>query len=360
MTLSDAALIQAVRNGRAELFGHVYRRHYAAVQAYASQCMPDPLHAHELTSYVFTQLLQRMLAGEPFVGLRHLGCLRRQLLDSVRATAIRRREYAPLSPAFRDWVEGGCQWPWDEDVQLGIAFPRLPTATQCLLWHCVVDRDDLALTARITGLSRNAVQGKCRQAKGMLRQARTDLYLERLGRQNCAEVIKQLALRPEAPPAQEITAHLRDCPACLGVYKDLTRLDSRMEAQLPVRLLGWWPGESYLSAKATIPVPLDDPPFLARLMERGRSRTAAQPPGARRGMAATTAGGRRSCGVVPSHVRSPRTSGAVVGFLAGVVVGLGTLAACDRQGEIVPRPPQEGVSRESDNHSFVSGETMRP
>ncbi|UQA97278.1 RNA polymerase sigma factor [Streptomyces halobius] len=356
--LSDTAVIQAVRKGRAELFRHIYRRHYAAVQAYAAQCMPEPLHAHELTSYVFAQLLQRMLAGEPFVDGRHVGCLRRQLLDSVRAAAIRHREYAELSPEFRDWIAAGCQWPWDEDVQLGLAFPRLPTTTQCLIWHCVVDRDDPALTARITGLSRDALQDTYHKAKVMLRQARTDLYLERLGRPDCAEVVKQLALRPKAPLAKEITDHLDACPACLGVYKDLSELDARMEAQLPVRLLGWWPGENYLRAKAAIPVPTVDPPFLARLLERGRSGAATQHPRVHQTRAAASAGGRWSGGAAPSHAGSSRASVAVVGFLVGVATGLTALAACD-QGE-VRGPLQDGVSYPSESYPPVDGDATRP
>ncbi|MEV0375270.1 hypothetical protein AB0I10_36800 [Streptomyces sp. NPDC050636] len=340
--LSDVALIYAVRKGQVELFRYIYRRHYAAVQAYASQCVPDPLHAFELTSQVFAQLLQRMLSAEPFVELRHLGCLRRQLLDSVRSTAITRWERVPLSPEFKAWVAAGCLWPLDEDGQLPLAYLRLPTTTQCLLWHSVVDQDDPAITARVTGLTRQSVPSMCDEAKSALRQARTELYLERLGRQDCIEVIKQLALGPETPPAEESASHLRRCPACLRVYKDVSRLDARMQAQLPVRLLGWWPGEKYLLAKAAIPVPLDDPPFLARLMDQPRTRVPAQRSHARRA-AATVTGRGGSTASAPSQAPRSRATVAAIGFLVGIGVGMGTLAACTHQSE-AQRNPQNGTS----------------
>jgi hypothetical protein len=164
--------------------------------------MPGPLHAQEVTSRVFAQLLQRLVSGESFVERRHPGCLRPQLLGNVRTTAITswHRDRDALSPDFRAWVATGSRWPWGEDGQLALAYERLPATTQCLLWHSMVERDDPALTARITGLDRKAVPAGCDQAIRALRQARTDLYLERLERPDCREVIQLLALRLEVPP----------------------------------------------------------------------------------------------------------------------------------------------------------------
>ncbi|MDQ0945232.1 hypothetical protein QFZ67_006937 [Streptomyces sp. V1I1] len=347
--LSDAALIHAVRKGRVELFRHLYRRHYAAVKAYASQCLPGPLHAHEVTSQVFAQLLQRMVSGEGFVGQRHPGCLRPQLLGNVRTAAITRwhREREALSPDFRAWVAAGGRWPWGEDGQLALAFQRLPVTTQCLLWHSVVDRDDPASTARITGLALNAVKDWCDQARSALRQARTDLYLERLERQDCREVIKRLALRAEASPTEEVADHLRVCPACMGVYKDVSRLDGQLEAQLPVRLLGWWTGQDYLRAKAAIPVPLDDPPFLTRLMVQARVDAPAQRSRVRRARA-TAATAPRHRGTMwaasPRVLRRSRAALVVIGFLAGVGVGMVALAACDQQRGAQGHPPSASRS----------------
>ncbi|MFF4040125.1 RNA polymerase sigma factor [Streptomyces sp. NPDC001816] len=342
--LSDAALMLAIRKGEVEPFRQLYRRHYAAVQAYAFQCMVGPLQAQEVTAHVFAGLLQQILAGESFVERRHPGCLRPHLLGNVRTTAITSWHQEPetLSPDFRDWVAAGSRWPWGDDGQLALAFERLPMSAQRLLWHSVVDRDAPALTARITGLPPHAVPDACDQARSALRQARTDLYLERLELQDCREAIRRLAQRPEVPPEKELAAHLRACSACMSVYKDVTRLDRQLEAQLPVRLLGWWTGEPYLRAKAAIPVPLNEPAFLARLVESLRADAPAQPahrPPAPTTAAATANTANTSSTVPGRHRRDRRPlpfphSGATVaigGFLAGVGVGMLLLTSCQEQ-----------------------------
>ncbi|WP_405809975.1 hypothetical protein OG729_35070 [Streptomyces sp. NBC_00210] len=310
------------------------------------------MHAHEVTSQVFAQLLQRIVSGVGFVGQRHPDCLRPQLLGNVRTTAITRwhREREVLSPDFRAWVAAGGRWPWGEDGQLALAFQRLPSTTQCLLWHSVVDRDDPASTARITGLALHVVKDRCDEARSALRQARTDLYLERLERQDCREVIKQLPQGPEALSTGEVADHLRICPACMGVYKDVSRLDGQLEAQLPVRLLGWWTGQDYLRAKESIPAPLDDPPFLTRLLERAEVQTQTQQSRVRRAAAPAAAGPRhrgrtaasprvRTGAASPRVLRRSRAAVAVVGFLAGIGVGMVALAACDQQRGAQGQPP---------------------
>ncbi|NUK74127.1 hypothetical protein HRW23_19315 [Streptomyces lunaelactis] len=208
----------------------------------------------------------------------------------------------------------------------------------------MVDRDDPASTARITGLALHAVRAGCEQARSALRQARTDLYLERLERQDCREVIKRLSQRPEAPPTtEEVADHLRVCPACMGVYK--SRLDGQLEAQLPVRLLGWWTGQDYLRAKAAIPVPLDDPPFLTKLMEQARGETPAPRSRMRRAPAVTAPRHRgRKEAASPRVLRRSRAGFAVIGFLAGVGVGLAALAACDQQRGSRGHPPSASRS----------------
>ncbi|MET8452130.1 hypothetical protein [Streptomyces sp. NPDC005209] len=358
--LSDAALMLAIRKGEVGPFRQLYRRHYAAVKAYAFQCMAGPLHAQEVTAHVFAGLLQQILAGESLIEGRHPGCLRPHLLGNVRTAALTRWHHEPetLAPDFRDWVAAGSRWPWGEDGQLALAFERLPVSAQRLLWHSVVDRDAPALTARITGLAPHAVPRACDQARSALRQARTDLYLERLELQGCREAIRRLALRPEALPEEELADHLRACPACMSVYKDVTRLDQQLEAQLPVRLLGWWTGEPYLRAKAAIPVPLNEPAFLARLVEPLRADAPAQPsqrppaPATTAGTANTatapdissTAPGRHRRVGRPLFSRHSRAAVAIGGFLAGVGVGMLLLTSCQEQPGPQRPPAPAGVT----------------
>ncbi|WP_159399932.1 hypothetical protein [Streptomyces griseochromogenes] len=383
--LSDAALMLAIRKGEIESFRQLYRRHYAAVQAYAAQCTADPLHAQEVTSHVFAGLLQQMLAGESLIERRHPGCLRPHLLGNVRTTAIAtwHREPETLAPDFRDWVAAGSRWPWGDDGQLALAYERLPVGTQLLLWHSLVERDPSALTARITGLAHVAVPAACDQARSVLRQARTDLYLERLERRDCWDAVRHLSSWPEAPLDAQAAAHFRVCPACMSVYKDVTRLDTQLEAQLPVRLLGWWTGEPYLRAKAAIPVPLGEPPFMARLLDRAQNHVSAERSATLRGTAAGVPWRHRGtrwmsllrrclrgdalAGHLPDWPRAkatrnsgrhsrkrdllvPSRSGAAAalgGFLTGIGVGMLLLTGCERHdgqrppSVPVPAPPQD-------------------
>ncbi|MFA7753168.1 hypothetical protein V5F01_05780 [Streptomyces sp. NRRL B-2790] len=369
------------------------------MQAYATQCMADPLHAQDVTSHVFAGLLQQMLAGESHIERRHPGCLRPHLLGNVRTTAIAswHREPETLAPDFRDWIAAGSRWPWSDDGQLALAFERLPVTTQLLLWHSLVDRDPPALMARITGLAHPEVPTACDQARSALRQARTDLYLERLERlerRDCWDAVRHLSVRPEAPLDGQAAAHLRACPACVSVYKDVTRLDSQLEAQLPVRLLGWWTGEYYLRAKAAIPVPLGEPPFMAGLLDRGRMHVPAEPPDTLRAVAAGFPQHRRGArwtSFVQRRIRKsapteappdgppaaetrnsgrhsrkkgalvPRRSGAAAvlgGFLAGIGVGMLLLTGCEgNDGQRPPSGPASAPSQDRDGSpaQHVSG-----
>ncbi|TXS43372.1 hypothetical protein EAO75_32145 [Streptomyces sp. uw30] len=351
--LADAALMLGARKGQLEFFRLLYRRHYSAVQAYASQCVAGPLAAQEVTSRVFEVLLQRMQAGEAFVERRHAGILRVQLLGHVRTTAIAYWHHEPesLRPDFRSWVEAGARWPWGEDGQLGVAFERLPSRTQCLLWHSLVEQDAPALTARITGLPSHAVRSSSDDARRALRQARTDLYLERLELPDCRDAIQRLAARQGAPPATNDAAHLLACAACMSVYEDLTQLDAQLEAQLPARLLGWWTGREYLRAKAAIPIPLDDPPFLARLLRQPPTDTSTEPTRARRAAPRTKRArgtGRRRASrlhsLPPVLVSHSRTAAAVTGFLMGIGTGLLLLTACTQPSGAQQEPPRNSPS----------------
>ncbi|WHM40533.1 hypothetical protein [Streptomyces sp. BPTC-684] len=200
---SDSVLVRDLRRGDTNALRSLYRRHYAAVHAYAVSCTPAPLDAAELTGLAFTLLVQRLQAGEPFTQSRHPGCLRGQLQDSVRTAAVARtqRDPASLSPAFRAWVREGAVWPLKEDGQLTAAFALLHTLSQCLLWHTVVERDDAATIARITGLDQRRLDEYAARVRDTLRQVRTDLYLQRLELPDCQEAIRALAASPRTSPA---------------------------------------------------------------------------------------------------------------------------------------------------------------
>ncbi len=78
------------------------------------------------------------------------------------------------------------------------------------------------LTAGIAGPAPERVRAACELPMCPLKQPRTDLYIQRLGRPGCREAFTQLTLRPETPPAGEIANHLRSCSACVRLRDDVT------------------------------------------------------------------------------------------------------------------------------------------
>ncbi|UGY94444.1 hypothetical protein [Streptomyces gobiensis] len=316
--------------------------------------MPSPVEAHELTDYAFSRLLYKLLSRDYSLARWHSGTVRCQLLDSVRdgATGRSYRASGALSMAFRAWTESGSRWSLEDDFHLAQAFQRLPSAAQCLLWHTVVEQDDPESVSRITGLDRRQLQFHGEQARSMLFQSRTSLYLERLDREDCRETIAQLGFPATAPLADTSTGHLSVCTDCRSVYEDLAHLDSRLAVQLPQRLLGWWPGSEYLRVKASVSVPLTDPPFLAREMGRTAERAAGRAVG--RARHRTPAGGGPPPPRFPGPSRRPRprsrsgsrsrahgthrpsvrvlnrsgTALTIIGLVAGIALGGALLASC--------------------------------
>ncbi len=340
-------------------FRELYHRHYAAVYAYAAACMPARLDAQELTGYAFDQLLQQLVSPTVSVVPRDDDSPRRELLDHVRAGAIARsyRASEALSPGFRAWTAAGAAWPIGEDDQLADAFLRLPSAARCLLWHLVVERDGPEVTALISGVPRRLLPGSCDQARSMLRQARTDLYLERLDRQECREAVARLGLSAAAPLDEGGAAHFRRCPKCRAVYEDVADLDTRLRERLPARLLGWWPGDTYLKTKASVTVPPLDPPFLQQQLSRSTAYSTPPPPTPRKRPASAALHSLHSLHLTSTlSLRSPRaarTALAAALFTAGLILGSITAPACTTQ--TTGTPPPKGICHPSHTLSGADG-----
>ncbi|WP_369393349.1 hypothetical protein AB5J72_41725 [Streptomyces sp. CG1] len=269
----DTALLRDVRNGSVGSMRPLYRRHYSAVYAYASTCAQAPLDAFELASTAFSELLQRLLAGQPVSGRGYNGCLRRELHSAVRSAAVARYSLRPesLAPGFKEWVASGASWPVDDDGDLATAFALLPESAQCLLWHSTIEQDDAASIARITGLRRNRLASLTRAAKTRLKQVRAELYLERREQPECRDALMPLLAEPSTGLHPEPNEHMLLCAGCQNVFQDIKRLNTYLERQLPARLLGWWPGRKYLRTKEITPTPLADPAFVLRAGDQAKT-----------------------------------------------------------------------------------------
>ncbi|MFD7026611.1 RNA polymerase sigma factor [Streptomyces sp. NPDC059917] len=274
---SDAELATQVRHGRCDSFRLLYRRHYPAVHGYASTCSRTPLDAFELTSQAFTQLLHRMVSGDVTTD-RLTGCIRLQLLDLVRTIGVQRcvRDPGGFAPQFRQWVGNGANWSLDEGGQLAHAWQRIPHEARCLLWHTLVERDAPLAVSRFAGTSTDEIDRARVGALAAVRSGRAALYLSQISlSDDCRRAVQELMAHPDDPASLH---HCYSCPDCFNVYQDVIHADTRLESQLPLALLGWWPVLDYLNLRAAIPVPLTDPPFLERAVRQaeravGRPRT---------------------------------------------------------------------------------------
>ncbi|MBL1101106.1 carbohydrate-binding protein [Streptomyces coffeae] len=273
----DMAALRAVRQGRTSLFREVYDRHQAAVHAYALTCTTSPGLAAKLVSVAFTRLGERVASAHPLDRGRHAGCVRLQLLESTRMAAVADALKQPhaFSSGFMAWIASGSVWPMHDDGQLQVAYEGLTPVEQCLLWHTLVEQDDLAAVADITGLAGRQLRERLAAADRGLRRSRMELYLERVDSEDCIKVLGGNGGLPYSPPGPEVTAHLAACPRCRARYEDLVRLDARAARHLPLRLLGWWRADEYgRNKEATARTPPRDRPV--------RAAPGARPPGAGR------------------------------------------------------------------------------
>ncbi|MEN8650948.1 hypothetical protein ABCR94_09975 [Streptomyces sp. 21So2-11] len=320
---SDAGLIRRAGEGHLDSFRHLYRRHYPAVRAYAVGCMQTSYDAYELTCQTFSDLLQRALAGESFIERRFPGCLRLQLLECARVAAVTRcaGDDEGASPQFRRWVAQGARWSMEENGQLAVAWDALPRDKRCLLWHTVAEQEEAALVARVTGVPPGSIEKARETALGALRQIRADLYMERLQRQECRGAVEQLmAHRPVPLGPPEPLKHAAVCTECAEVFNDVMHLETRLAAQLPRQVLGWWPGDAYLNMKSALTAPQNDPPFLARAVRQAGLTTDSRSP-SRGHRTARAPGGFRS-----------KAALVLLSFAAGAAAGYAAIPAFDDTG----------------------------
>lgn len=276
-TVSDERLVEQLRKGDVDGFRFLYRRHFSAAYAYSATCGGTSLDAHELTRLAFVQLLQTLLEGGPR-STRLAGCLRLQLLECVRDTAVQRcsRDGEGFSPRFRQWVEEGARRPLTEFGQLGHEWENASGATRCLVWHALVERDDPALVSRVTGLDRSTIGAFLAEALG--------------------------PVPPGGPASSSVLAEwaqAESVPVCRP-----------MESLLPALLLGWWPGAEYLGVKRAVPPPMIVPRYLERAIAQARAASGDHGPAPEGATRARRAWGGRV------------TSAFAVGFVLGVGAGL--------------------------------------
>lgn len=237
----DAGIANLVTHGRTKTFRGIVIRHWDAVAGYLHTCFNDHSNALLNTEDVFSQACadtqRRRLDPRISWRLHLLVAARRHALH----TWYRAPEAAEFRDDFRQWAQDGGSWPLSAHSYLAEAYALLPGDAQAALWHTVVERDPPVLTAQVLGVRRQDVEAVTQRARQRLRQE----YL-RLHHRRSAAVGR---------PATALTAEGQ---------RDLADLDTRLRAQLPGSLLGWWNGGRYAEARSAAPALTGPPPALLR------------------------------------------------------------------------------------------------
>ena len=250
----DAELIAAVRCGDTDAYGALFERHRTAALRLARYLLPG-VESEDLVSEAFTKVLVQLQSGRgPDLAFRAylLTAIRRLHVDRIRSMQRLRTtdDEAELDQHVEFFDTAAATF---ERGTAADAFASLPERWQLVLWHLDVEGQKPAEVAPLLGMSANSVSALAYRAREGLRQAYLQHHLadtatgdcrwttERLG----AHVRKGLSSRD----AGRVEEHLDRCRRCMGIYLELTEVNSDLAGILAPAILGA-AASGYLAAGA--------------------------------------------------------------------------------------------------------------
>ncbi len=239
---ADLYLLARSREGSAEAFGELWRRHlpaaYAVASKYRSRTAAEDIVA-EASARVFSLVQEGKGPDEHF---------RAYFLAAVKTVAIDqgRRELKVL-PAEDDELErlstpvlddlNGLGEGFDADL-IRTAFRGLSERDQRVLWHTTVEGEAPRTLAPVLGMSANAVSARAVRAREALRAQYLDACARRAlpnaDSDECRWVIAHLGphARGRLPSRQKarVEEHLKTCQHASLVAADLRAIHSEFPA----------------------------------------------------------------------------------------------------------------------------------
>ena len=172
--LSDAELVERVRDGDLDAYGVLWARHVNAVTVFARHT--SRRDAEDLVAESYTRVLVAIRSGRgPTTAFRAY------LFSTVRRTAIDTIRRHDSRYVVTDQVEvldrPVAQSPEDEAIATALgqnarqALASLPDESRTLLWDLIVHEQTPARIAGHLGLSPNAVASRAKRARELLRVA---------------------------------------------------------------------------------------------------------------------------------------------------------------------------------------------
>jgi RNA polymerase sigma factor (sigma-70 family) len=240
---SDAELISAVRGGDTTAYGELFSRHVDSARRLARQ-LASAGDVEDLVSEAFAKVLtivQR--GGGPDLAFRAylLTAVRSLHIDGIRgATRLRPvDDFTPFDDGipFRDTAVEGF-----ENKAAARAFATLPERWQLVLWHTEVEGQKPAEVAQLLGMSANSVSALAYRAREGLRQAFLTMHAQDAEDDACAWTQNNLGayIRSAASKrdSTKVRAHIAECRRCMGIYLELSEVNSNLSGILGPLVLG--------------------------------------------------------------------------------------------------------------------------
>ncbi|HET7802034.1 MAG TPA: sigma-70 family RNA polymerase sigma factor [Humibacillus xanthopallidus] len=313
----DEVLLGRAREGSAEAYGELWRRHlpaaYGVAGKHGGRTPPEDIVAEAATK-IFTLLQSGRGPDEHF---------RAYFLTTVRTVAAdhTRRELRllPVSDDDLELITEPAEAAEDIALESGdagdselydtelvrAAFAGLPERDQRVLWHTTVEGEAPRVVAPRLGMTAGAVSSRAMRARESLRAGYLDAYadrcLEHAESRECSWTIERLGrlVRGRLPRRQteRAEAHIASCPHAAAVAADLREIHRGFPALVVPLVLAVGFGSSGLAAAL------------------GFAGVGAAGVGA--GAAALAAMGEAPAGVAGSAAAATGSVGAAVGVTAG-------------------------------------------
>lgn len=291
---SDAALLQAVRDGSHGAFGVLYARHRDHAVALARQALSvsHASHAEDVAEVALSRIFTALRNGKgPTDTLRYYlsttvrreawRVQRRQrrqieLLDHWTADE---RAVAATSPGGSDGgdvdADGSVDEELDKHVLLAEAFGGLPDRWRNVLWLTEVEGRSAAEVAPMLDLSANSLAALSYRARRGLAAAYVKTYNDRRRDPECKAVSVRLAQYvAEGQPRtgyDDVRDHLEVCSACRDLARGVDVAAIALLGAIPVATLspGRWAADATKTAALAPPLAREADPDAADTDEAG-------------------------------------------------------------------------------------------
>ncbi|OIJ63032.1 RICIN domain-containing protein [Streptomyces mangrovisoli] len=257
---SDAHLTGLLRADTPTVFPalqEIRARHLPSVLAYARLCTTGDPAARQLAAQSFTLAARESARGfYPDVPLRH-----RLLLLTTRLAAewARDERAAGVDPGLLLVLNAA--GPGGPVPPMLAAFRSLPTRTQGLVWYGAVEREPVARTAALLGVTPEDVAYGTDQACQALAHACLRARLAASDDPRCGDFRRLIeeSVRPDTPrTSPDLHAHMAHCAHCATAYEEQCALRDSPRTALAEGLLPW-AGTAY-TARAAAGAPGRRPP----------------------------------------------------------------------------------------------------